>query len=392
MELRYCFDDFVFDPNGGLTRGGAEVELAPRAHDLLRYFIKNPGRIISRDELCDRLWDGKIVSDAAISTQIRSIRKALGDDREQMRFLRTHPRRGFSFIADVAVYPSEADERSPGPAAPGNQAHPDIGASPPPTAYRGRMAWIVGLVLLAVIGVLGYWVNLGATQTDVSRPRGPSIAVLPFDNLSDDPNLDYLADAFTEELITDLSRIRDAFVISRSTSFTYRGKNIGAPQIAADLDVRYVLEGSIRVDDGEVRINAQLIDGENDSHLWAQRYDRSLDGLFDIQGNVTGQIASVLRAELRMLDNDRQEPEMTNDAWDHALRGNVLLYNRKSVSDFQDAYAHLTKAVDMDPGISSASVSRVPQISSPSWNVAMARCPLRSSSKARRASKWRLPR
>ncbi len=206
-----------------------------------------------------------------------------------------------------------------------------------------------------IFGGLGAWAIRDKPAPEVTEVRRSlSIAVLPFDNLSGDDSQNYLADAFTEDLITDLSRIRDAFVISRSTSFTYRGKEIDPRSVAKDLGVRYVLEGSLRVDGDIVRINAQLIDGADSSHLWSDRFEVPLPKLFDVQENVTGRIASVLRAELRVADNERQDPEITQRAWDYALRGNVLLYNHQSLSDYQQAHDLLSRAVELDPSISSA--------------------------------------
>ncbi|CUK01990.1 Transcriptional activator CadC [Ruegeria denitrificans] len=353
--MRYRFDRFTFDPSRGLFRDDEAIPLEPRALDLLHYFLNENERIISREELCDALWDGKIVSDAAISTQIRSIRKALHDDREQQRFIKTYPRRGFSFVAPVKVDEAPqtledriAISRAERPASGDNRA----GRTAIP-AGLGRYTAIAAAIALAIVAYV-FWQDSSSEVAGVAKPPGPSIAVLPFDNLSGDESKTYLADAFTEDLITDLSRIRDAFVISRSTSFTYRDKNVGASQVAADLGVRYVLEGSVRLEGDRVRVNAQLIDGENDSHLWSERYDRPVADLFELQGNVTGQIASVLRAELRKADLDRQDPELMDNAWDYALRGNVLLYNHQSVTDYQEAYALLTKATELDPGIASA--------------------------------------
>lgn len=336
--MRYQFAEFEFDPERGLSRNGSPVDLEPRAQDLLRHLLENPGRVISRDELCEHLWDGRVISDAAISTQIRSVRKALDDDRERQRFVKTHPRRGFSFVGEIATDPLSSGADAPRPA----------------QARRRGSAMVIASAFLVLAAAAVLWFGGVEPEDGLHKPRGPSIAVLPFENLSGDPTKDYLADAFNEELITDLSRIRDAFVISRSTSFTYRGKEVGAAELATDLGVRYVLEGSIRIDGEQVRVNAQLIDGKTDSHIWSERYDRDLSALFDLQGNVTGQISSVLRAELRKAESDRQDPNLSRDAWDYALRGNVLLYNHQSISDYQQAHDLLSQAVELDPEISSA--------------------------------------
>jgi len=375
--MAYRFDDFVFDPDSGLSRAGEAVALEPLAAELLHYLLENRGRIVGRDELYDRLWDGRIVTDAALSTQIRGVRRALGDNREQQKFIRTHPRRGFSFVAQVEPVEGaiRASARHPDASPPASTAEEAAGREAARTQRRSltsRIA-VVGLGLL-ILAALGFWAGREATTSTAPSTREFSIAVLPFENLSGDESRDHLADAFTEDLITDLSRIRDAFVISRSTTFTYRGRNIEASSVARELGVRYVLEGSLRFSGDSVRINVQLIDGQTDSHIWSDRYDRTLADVFDLQDNVTGQIASVLRAELRVADNARQDPEVTEDAWDYALRGNVILYNHESIADYQEAYALLTEAVSLDPTISSAwaglsfvhyvaSVTQIPNVS-----------------------------
>lgn len=343
--MGYRFGIFVYAPGHGLFEDGEPVRMEPMAEALLAYLLANPSRIVTREELQDALWDGRIVTDAAISTQIRAVRRALGDDGQRQAFIKTHPRRGFSFVGEVEdiddgyVPVSAAVDRSSG--------NRESSAK-----FRRRPVWaaigVVMLVLLTVVVASLY------EQSGTSSGRDLSVVVLPFDNLSADARNDYLADAFTEDLITDLSRIRDAFVISRSTSFTYRGQPVDAAAIAADLGVRYVLEGSLRIENNRVSINVQLIDGESNSPVWADRFESALATLIDVQDNVTGHIASVLRAELRIADNLRQGPEPGNSAWDYALRGNVLLYNHETITDYQEAYRFLSRAVELEPSISSA--------------------------------------
>jgi TolB-like protein/DNA-binding winged helix-turn-helix (wHTH) protein/Tfp pilus assembly protein PilF len=355
--MSYRFGDFLFDQDRGLTKRGQPVLLEPRASDLLGFLLENPGRLITRDELCEHIWDGKAISDAAISTQIRAVRKALGDDRAQQKFIKTHPRRGVRFVAAVERIKSEqthADTVPNDPATEQNetvrQLHSLFGA-PSRRLSTAMAVAVLFLVALAAVGIARFVQNTGGGAV---QDRDLSIIVLPFDNLSGDSSKDYLVDAFTEDLITDLSRVRDAFVISRSTSFTYRGKDVDAASVAADLGVRYVLEGSVSINGTKARINARLIDGATSSHLWSDRYEIGMADVFGVQDNVTGRIASVLRAELRKADIERQHPDIAKDAWDYALRGNVLLYNHESVTDYQEAHALLSKAVSLDPEISSA--------------------------------------
>ena len=335
--MAYRFDRFVFDRHRRLWAAGKPVALEPQVADLLGYLMEHRERVVSKEELNEAIWDGRFVSEAALSTRIRAVRRALGDDRMQQKFIRTHPKRGFQFVADVEI----VDERAPA----------GTDAVPPLRRRRLPVTAMLALVVLVIFGGLGAW-HLQTDQRE--RARGLSIAVLPFENLSGDPSKDYLADALTEELITDLSRIRDAFVIARSTAFTYRDKDIDAAAVASRLGVRYILEGSVRIDGDAVRVIAQLIDGETNSHIWSDRFERTLADLFDLQDNVTGRIASVLRAELREADTHRQAPDATGNAWDLALRGNVLLYHGPSVADYQKAHTYLSRAVELDPTISSA--------------------------------------
>ena len=346
----YRFEGFEFDPDSaGLRDSGQPVALEPQVFSLLKYLIENRDRIVSKDELIEAIWDGRAITDAALNTRIRAVRRALGDDRAQQKFLRTYPKRGFQFVAATDC----SDPSDPNAAA--GAPVPAPPAAPPRAATRRVGVWIgaVGLILVLAAAGTAWWLD-GRGGMQAALPAKPSIAVLPFDNLSGDPDQDYFADAFTEDLITDLSRIRDAFVIARRTSFTYKGGAADVKTVAAELGVRYVLEGSVRRSGDQVRINAQLIDGQTGSHVWSDRYDRRLTDAFSVQSDVTGRIAAVLKAELREADLQRQGPADNLEAWDYALRGNVLLFNPKSAKDFRDAKALLDKAIGADPDISSA--------------------------------------
>jgi len=342
--MPYRFDRFVFDPERGLLDAGEPVPLEPQALDLLRYLVENRGRIVTRDELMERIWDGRIVSDAALSTQIRAVRRALGDDKIRQRYIRTHPKRGFEFVAAVEEADHAADAPATGPA----RRHQGW------RTIRSPAAVLAVVVSLTAAFSVGFWLTGRSADQGSAQPRSLSIAVMPFDNLSGDPEQEYFADAITEDLITDLSRIRDAFVIARRTSFTYKDKEVDIETVADELNVRYVLEGSVRRFGDRVRINAQLIDGENGSHLWSDRFDRELTDVFSVQNDVTGQIASVLKAELRQADERRELPAADMKAWDYALKGNVALFNPTSFEDFQKAKTFLDKAIGLDPTISSA--------------------------------------
>jgi len=334
--MAYRFEGFVFDRARGLFAAGQPVALEPQVFELLSYLLDHRDRVVTKDELNAAIWGGRIVSEAALSTRIRAVRRALGDDRGQQKYIRTHPKRGFRFVAPVEAVD---DGATAGPKPP----------RPRSPRLRRMVPGLVALAALIIAGAVGFW--WADPRPPVAVPK-LSIAVLPFDNLSADPAQGYFADAFTEDLITDLSRIRDAFVIARRTSFTYRARDVDVPTVADELGVRYVLEGSVQRADGRVRINAQLIDGATGGHVWSQRYDRDVADAFTVQSAVTGQIASALKAELRDADLERQGPPESRKAWDYALRGNVLLVRPQR--DFRRAKALLEKAIELDPTIASA--------------------------------------
>jgi TolB-like protein/DNA-binding winged helix-turn-helix (wHTH) protein/Flp pilus assembly protein TadD len=336
----YRFGPFVFDRERGLLDDGARVPLEPQVSDLLGYLLENRGRIVTKDELHERIWNGRIVSEAALSTRVRAVRRALGDDRDQQKYIRTHPKRGFEFVAAVEEFP-------PGDSSPG--AHRWLSGR----TRRRFVAAIAALVLLLAALPFG-WSRFGHWGNDAATMPPLSIVVLPFSNLSGESSQDYFVDAMTEDLITDLSRIRDAFVIARRTSFTYKHRDADIKSIAAELGVRYVLEGSVRRDRNLVRINVRLIDGQTESHIWSNKFDREFSDAFSVQSEITGRIASALKAELRVAEDRRGGGLESMEAWDYALRGNVLLFNPKGASDFIEAKRLLERAIQLDPNVASA--------------------------------------
>jgi len=212
-------------------------------------------------------------------------------------------------------------------------------------------------VLIAVLGV-GLWLRPWQATIEpasVERmahpfPDKPSIAVLPFTNMSDDPAQEYFADGMTEDLITDLSKVSGLFVIARNSVFTYKGKAVKVGQVAEELGVRYVLEGSVRRSGGQVRINAQLIDATTGGHIWAERYDGSLDDVFALQDNVTRKIVAVLAVQLTAGERERVARKETEvpEAYDAFLQG-WQHYLRQNPENFRKAISYFEQAVELDP-------------------------------------------
>ena len=204
--MRYGFGDYSLDTDGfTLTANGEEIAVEPQVFTLLQFLIEHRADVATKDDLIAHVWDGRIVSDAAITSAINLARRAVGDDGKAQSVIKTFPRRGFRFVAGIIG---------------------DTGAAPKP-----------------------------APQADK-----PSIAVLPFENLSADPEQEYFSDGITEDIITGLSRFHWFFVIARNSSFTYKGSAVDVTQVARELGVQYVLEGSVRKSGDMVRITAQLID------------------------------------------------------------------------------------------------------------------------------------
>jgi adenylate cyclase len=221
--LRYLFENFAFDTDRReLHRGPDVVSIAPQVFDLLEYLIRSRERVVSKDDLINAVWSGRIVSDAALTTRLNAARSAIGDSGEEQRLIKTLPRKGFRFIGQVQES-REVANSNPGEVAP---------------------------------------------ESAPALPDRPSIAVLPFENMSGDPEQEYFADGMVEEITTALSRFKRMFVIARNSSFTFKGKTVDIKEVGHRLGVRYVLEGSVRKASGKVRITGQLIDAVTGTHIW----------------------------------------------------------------------------------------------------------------------------
>ena len=267
-----------------LRQAGDPVAIEPQVFDLLRYLIKNRERLVTRDELFEYVWQGRIVSDATLSSRVKAARQAVGDTGKEQQVIQTLPRRGFRFVAQLQSEQDTASELSA----------PD----------------------------------------GLSLPNKPSIAILPFSNLSSNPEQDYFVDGMTEDIITALARLRWLFVIARNTSFTYKDRAVDITQVGRDLGVRYVLEGSVRKAGSRIRVTAQLIEADTGNHIWADRYDRELTDIFDLQDELTEAISAQVNAELASSERDHAHRKTaTNlDAWELYQRGMWHIYKLSKVN------------------------------------------------------------
>jgi TolB-like protein len=325
--LDFRFGDFEIDiARQELRRAGRLVPIEPQVFDLLVLLVRNRDRIVSKDELIETIWQGRIVSEAALSSRISAARRAVGDDGQSQSLIRTQHKRGFRFVGDVDGYAPTATEATALPSQPdvANADMAKVAAQPSGTPA-------------------------------LPLPDKPSIAVLPFQNMGGDPDQEYFADGLTEDIITGLSRQPWFFVIARNSSFSYKGEAIDVRDVGAQLGVRYILEGSVRKAAGTVRVTGQLIDVTLGNHLWADRYDRELTDVFAIQDEITNRVIGSVGPEIIVAEaaRVRAKPPQSVDAWDFVIQALPHMWRMKT-QEHQRALDLLQQAVDLDAGYAHA--------------------------------------
>jgi TolB-like protein len=302
--VQFCFDNHTLDTERReLLRGGEPVALQPQVFDVLVHLVQNRGRVVSKDDLIAMIWGGRIVSDSTLTSRINAARTAVGDSGKQQRLIRTVPRKGVRFVGDVGEVPDGVQP---------------VAADAPPRA--------------------------------LPVPDRPTIAVLAFDNMSGDGKQEYFSDGISEDIITALSRVRWFFVIARNSSFIYKGRSVHISQVAEELGVRYVVEGSVRKEGGRVRITAQLNDVATGSHIWAEHYDRDLTDVFAVQDEITDAIVAAIEPQIYVAENfrARRKPPNSLGAWDLVMQA-LSHYWRVTRPDHLAAQELLQRAIAIDP-------------------------------------------
>jgi len=335
--LRYLFEDYALDTDcRELHRRGELVALEPQVFDLLSYLIRHRNCVVSKDDLIAAIWNNRIVSESVINTRINAARTALGDSGDAQRLIRTLRGRGIRFVGTVeeSQFASTAGGNEPRlvlPADAGEQQLKNIAR--PVRAYRVQASK-----------------TIAEARSALSLPSKPSIAVLPFTNMSGDPEQEYFADGMVDEIITALSRFRWLFVIARSSTFIYKGQAVDVKRVSRDLGVRYVLEGSLRKGGGRVRVTAQLIDALSAAHLWADRYDRDLTDVFAVQDEITASVAAVIEPALTEAERQRvlRKPPASLDAWETYQRGLWHCY-KFSADENEIAQTYFRRAIATHP-------------------------------------------
>ncbi|TWC06052.1 TolB-like protein [Bradyrhizobium macuxiense] len=312
--MRYLFDDFEFDTDRReLRRGSDVVAIAPKVFDLLDFLIRNRERVVGKDDLIDAIWGGRSVSDTALTTRLNGARAAIGDSGQEQRLIKTLPRKGFRFVGVVA------EARQAPVAGDGQIEH----ARPVP-----------------------------------AFPDKPSIAVLPFQNLSDDPEQEYFADGVVEDIITALSRSKSLFVISRNSSFSYKAKAIDIKRVGRELGVRYLLEGSVRKVEKRIRVTGQLIDASTDMHVWADKFDGDLEDIFDLQDRLAGSVIGAMfpKLERAEIERARRKPTESLQAYDYYMRSKFSIYQWTREGSVE-ALRMSKLAISLDPAFAVAHAS-----------------------------------
>jgi TolB-like protein len=300
QDRTLSFGRYRLEPRGGLLSGTRPVRLTPKALALLCFMAGRPGEVIPKEELFAAVWPEVTVGDAALVTCIQELRRALDDDARKPRYIETLHRRGYRFIGKLAAAPLPAavDDKAPA----------------------------------------------------LALPDRPSIAVLPFDNMSEEADQEYFADGISEDLITGLARIHWLFVIARNSTFVYKNRAVDVKQVSRELGVRYVLEGSVRRAGKRIRISAQLIDAVSGGHHWAERYDRELGDIFAVQDEITRNVVAAIEPRLLAAEGIRALSRSAGDlgAWERVARAQTHVW-RLTRADYLTAIDGLTEAVEAWP-------------------------------------------
>jgi adenylate cyclase len=307
--VQFLFADHTLDTaRRELRRGAAPIAVEPQVLDLLIYLMQNRDRVVSKDDLIDSVWSGRIVSDSTLTSRINAARKAIGDSGDEQKLIRTIARRGFRFVGAVRMQP-DGDEKVSPPDGSGEDARLDATPS-------GR----------------------------------PAIAVLPFVNMSGDLEQECFSDGISEDIITALCRYPSLFVIARNSSFTFKGRPVDVKQVGRALGVRYLLEGSLRKSGSRIRVTAQLVEAEAGKHIWAERYDRDLDDIFAVQDEITEAVTLAVAPAIADAELHRaiRKPPGSLDAWAAYQRG--LWHSAKAnAEDNALAEKFFQQAVELDP-------------------------------------------
>ncbi len=348
----YQFGPFCLDPvKRRLLRDGEVVKLTPKAFETLLALVEQRGKTIEKDELLKKVWAGVAVEENNLNQSITALRKSLGDSRQESQYIATIPGVGYRFVADVhEVGPEPPQPVVPEP--PQNLA-PVSHASPPGVARLGRYA-LLALIPLALAAVAYALL----TREKSPAPAVSSIMVLPLQNLSGDPSQEYFADGVTDALIGDLAKIGGLHVISRTSSMHYKGTKKSLPEIAREIKVDAIVEGTVQRSGDRVVIRAQLIRAATDTHVWVETYERPVRDVLDLQSEIAQTIAREVQIQMTPAEQARLTARhpVRPKAFDDYLQGRYLYWNKRTEENLKKAIDHFQSAIKEYPNYSQAYV------------------------------------
>lgn len=345
----YRFGGFTLDPNrGALLRGGEEIGLRPKSYAVLHYLVKHHGRLVTKRELLDAIWGHSYVSDGSLTQCLIDVRRALGDESREV--VRTVPRRGYIF--ELAVTRPDGGQ-------PDNDGRESTPAGSPARPTRANTGLALSVLSLVLLGAAVWWsagyLGIEVPILDGSGSPAPrnSIAVLPFADMSPGRDHEYFADGLSEELINVLAQIPGLKVTARTSSFAFKDASPDISTVVRKLNVAHVLEGSVRKSGNILRITAQLVDAETNTHLWSKTFDRELSDIFAVQSEIAESVAEAMKVTLAEREADIIAATHDPQAYDHFLQGQFF-WNRRGPDDVGRAELHYKRSVEIDPDLARA--------------------------------------
>ena len=286
-----------------LKLSGKVVPVQPQVFNLLLYLIEHRDQVVTKEVLLDHVWPGRVVSESTLSSAIKAVRKGIGDSGREQKLVKTVHGRGFHFVGEVT------STQSP---------------------YAGE-------------------IDENQTKAKTTETSYPSIAVLPFHNMSDDPDQEHFADGITEDIIALLSRYRLLHVASRNSTFSFKGLSPDIATVAQELGVRYILEGSIRRSKDALRVSVQFIEAETGRSVWSENFSRHVKDIFNVQDDIARAVAGATISELTQAERERAQriPPQSLDAWECYQRGLIQFYRFEN-DGFVEAIRYFERAIELD--------------------------------------------
>jgi TolB-like protein/DNA-binding winged helix-turn-helix (wHTH) protein len=370
----YEFGPFSLDAaEHVISRDGTPLSLTPKVFDTLLCLVRNRGRLLTKDELLKKIWPDTFVEEVNLAVNISTLRKAFGENPQDGRYIATVPGKGYRFVAEVREISSEGGNE-PGaiaalgvnPSMPeresvlGGRQESNGGGIVTPSSARRSRAWKLGVsaaTLLLLATAVGSYFRSGQKKKNVSAAGPPSIAVLPFVDLSPGKDQEYFSDGLAEELINDLAKIPGVRVVARSSAFQFKGKNEDLRSVGQKLGVANVVEGSVRREGDRVRITAELIKADDGFQLWSATYDRKIDDVFKVQDEIARATTGALRVELLGSSSETFVPSerpANSQAYQAYLQAQAFFGSGEDKGNFDRALASADEAIKLDPNYAPA--------------------------------------